>query len=315
MNGAAYSPSVPEFQAPDGQGGGRGNGGGRTRPTPPPDGGRGVIGPDVKGFGGMQGGGFSLPTNLTARFEGRGGAGNIDLSAFFAFDPASFEELDLTPPFDGQGAQDAYNQLWEDYYAALDTTADTYYNTVTASADYALQTYEQALTLTTESVNDYTQQATEYAAYCAAYPWDCYSYVYDSATDSYTDVSGSSDTPQGEVMVMPPAAESLPVSAPAPSAEAYQVLVAFANDQLGLTVTPLYAGAPTVELSAVMGYLPAEMQAYLSAAAGMAESQYWGLWQGGAGGVMVGTCSAEAACAVDSEAVSLELTSASARRM
>lgn len=306
MNGAAYSPSVPDLQVPAGQGGG----GGRTRPAPPPDGGRGTI-PEGR-LGGLRGGSFTLPTDLSERFQGRGGVGNFDISQFFAFDSSSFSELGLTPPFDGQDAQAAYNQVWDDYYAAVETTADTYYTTVTASTDYALQTYEQALTATTEAVDDYAANASEYAAYCAAYPWDCYSYVYDAASDTYTDTSSASADPAGTVTIAPPAAESLAISAPEPSAEAYQALVTFANDQLGLTVAPLYAGAATADITAVMGYLPAEIQAYLSAAAGMAESTYWGIWTGGAGAVMVGSCSADAACTVNSDTLSLELTSASA---
>jgi|GEM_PF-1312603 len=313
MNGAAYSPSVPELQAPAGGqggagGGGRGGGGGRTRPTPPPDGGRGVIGPDVKGLGGMQGGGFSLPADLTARFEGRGGAGNIDLSGFFAFDPTSFAALGLTPPFESEHAQVAYDQRWAAYDSALTAATDAYYSAVTATTDEALQTYEQAVALTTAAVDDYAVQAASMTAYCAAYPWDCYSYAYDSVSDSYTDVSAVSDIPQGEVLVSPPAADSLQVSVPTPSATAYQALVSFANDQLGLTVTPLYAGAPTTDFSTVMGYLPAEIQAYVFAVVEMADAGYWGLWHGGAGAVMVGTCS----CTLETDALPLELTSASA---
>nr|MCU0465255.1 hypothetical protein [Anaerolineae bacterium] len=91
-----------------------------------------------------------------------------------------------------------------------------------------------------------------------------------------------------------------------------EALVAFANEQLGLTLTPAYAGTLTAELSTIIAYLPAEMQAYLSAAASLTDAQSFGVWQGGAGAVMVGACSVDNTCAVEAESLSLELTNASA---
>lgn len=307
MNGAAYFPSNPELQTLN-----TGQPVTRTRPTPPPDRGRGVIAPDLSGRGGMQGGGFTVPEGLSARFEGRGSAGNMDISQFFAFDSSKFAALGLTPPFDTEQAQATYNQYWTDYAATIEATAETYFTTISSSAELAIDTYQQALLLSTIPVDEFVAGATDVALYCAAYPWDCYSYAYDAATDTYTDVSTASDLPQGGVMIEPPAAESISVSPPTSSAEAYENLVMFGNDQLGLNLRPIYAGAPTAELTAVMGYLPAEMQTYLSVASAMSEAQYWGLWQGGAGAVMIGACSAETSCAIDSETISLALTSASA---
>nr|MCU0465803.1 hypothetical protein [Anaerolineae bacterium] len=136
MNGAAYSPSIGGGNSPDGLGG-RGAGEG-TGP-----GGRGG---EWLGLGGLfgGGGGFTIPTDLTERFADRGGVENIDLSEYFGFDTSQFEDLEFTSVFDGEDAQQAYDQVWDDYYSALETTSDTYYETVTASTDYALETYEEA---------------------------------------------------------------------------------------------------------------------------------------------------------------------------
>ncbi|MCA9906115.1 MAG: hypothetical protein KC547_19805, partial [Anaerolineae bacterium] len=212
-------------------------------------------------------------------------------------------------------AQQAYDQFWTDYYSAVDYTANTYYSTVTSSADYLLQTYEQAVNYTTQSVDYYLAYAAQFADYCAAYPWDCYSYVYDATYNTYVYVGDTSDQPVGTVTVGD-VITNVTINAaatPTPSAEAYEALVVFANDQLGAVIEPLYAGEATDAVLAILNYLPAEMQAYLTNATSISGAAYWGLLNGGVGGVMVGDCAANsAACTITTNNLSTQLTSASA---
>ncbi|MCC6613597.1 MAG: hypothetical protein IT320_08975 [Anaerolineae bacterium] len=212
-------------------------------------------------------------------------------------------------------AQQAYDQFWNDYYSAVNYTANTYYNTVSASADYLLQTYEQAVNYTTASVDYYLAYAEQYVNYCAAYPWDCYSYVYDATYNTYVYVGDISDEPVGTVTVGD-VTTSVSINAaatPTPSAEAYEALVVFANDQLGAVIEPLYAGEATDAVLATFSYLPAELQAYLSNATSISGAAYWGLLNGGVGGVMVGDCAANSAnCTISTDNLSTQLTSAAA---
>ncbi|MBL8131912.1 MAG: hypothetical protein JNL42_08645 [Anaerolineae bacterium] len=275
-------------------------------------------------FGERGGGSFSLETFLSesgfAGFEQMGE--NAFLEAFQSGVGSMQESLEGAA---GQAqetvdaavdqAQAAYDQLWTDYYAAVDYTAQTYYDTVTASADYLYQTYLAALAVTTETINSYTAYYDDYLAYCALYPWDCYAYAYDAATGAYYYTGETSSAPTttitiGDVTV----SGSYPAaSAPTPSAEAYEALVIFANDQLGAVIDPLYAGAYTGEFQQVMAYLPPEMQAYAQNLVAIAGATYWGLWQGGGGAVMVGDCASNpSACAVSGDTLSMQLSGASA---
>jgi len=212
-------------------------------------------------------------------------------------------------------AQQAYDQFWNDYYSAVNYTANAYYNTVTSSADYLLQTYQQAVNYTTDAVDYYLAYAEQYVNYCAAYPWDCYSYVYDAAYNTYVYVGDISDEPVRTVTVGDVTTNvTINVAAtPTPSAEAYEALVVFANDQLGAVVEPLYAGEATDAVLATFSYLPAELQAYLSNATSISGAAYWGLLNGGVGGVMVGDCATDSAnCVISTDNLSTQLTSASA---
>jgi hypothetical protein len=209
-------------------------------------------------------------------------------------------------------AQAAYDQLWADYYSAIDYAAETYYNTVAASADALYAAYEEALALTTQTVDYYLDYAATFAEYCYFYPWDCYSYAYNTATGMYEDVSYLSDQPAGEVALGEDAVAvnwpNLAGAVPASSAEAYEALVVFANDQLGMVVQPLYAGTLTEEIAVLMHALPNSVQAY---AALLVDAQaYWGIISGGAGAVAVGDCSAAAPCAVESFPAALSNASA-----
>lgn len=209
-------------------------------------------------------------------------------------------------------AQDAYDQVWEDYYDAVDYTADVYYDTVSANTDYALQAYEEAVDYTAQTVDYYIAYAEQYASYCSLYPWDCYSYSYDASTNTYVYVGDVSATPVttteiGNVTT----SSSVPVSsAPAPSAEAYEAIVVFANDQLGAVVEPLYAGVATGEVQMLISQLPAEMQAYFLNSLSVSGATYWGLLNGGVAGVAVGDCTA-GDCTVNGENLTLHLSSGS----
>ncbi len=210
-------------------------------------------------------------------------------------------------------AQHAYDQFWADYYTAVETTAQAYYDTMTATADYLLQSYEVALDYTTQTVDYYLAYAEQYAAYCVLYPWDCYSYAYDAATNSYYYVGEVSDTPSGTTTIGDVTVNvSVPVNAtPAPSAEAYEALVVFANDQLGAVIEPLYAGVATDAIGQVIAYLPDEIEAQLLNATTISGATYWGLVTGGAATVIVGDCATNAAnCAITADNLSVQLSSA-----
>lgn len=209
-------------------------------------------------------------------------------------------------------AQQAYDQLWADYYTAVETTAQTYYDTVTASADYLLQTYEEAVGYAVQPVDYYVDYAEQFAVYCAAYPWDCYNYVYDSVENMYVYVGDVSSAPVGMLEVSEVAAlAGYPISVPAPSAEAYQAIVVFANDQLGAVVEPLYAGTATDAVQATMGPLPAVIEAIMLNTTTVSGGAYWGLLNGGAAAVMVGDCGS-GVCAVDTTTIDAMVSSASA---
>ncbi len=258
------------------------------------------------------------------------GLGNLSLDSFFSESGfTGFQDL-ADQTFEsvfgaGQGqqaaadastqAQGAYDQLWTDYYTAVDTTAQTYYDTVSASTDYALQAYQEAVDYTTQAVDDYAGTYADYAAYCATYSWDCYSYTYDSTSGSYSYTGDTSSTATTQVTIGDVTINgSYPAeTSPTPSADAYEALVVFANDQLAVTVDPLYAGSFTGDVQTIMAYLPAEIQALLLNATSISGNAYWGLMAGGAGVVLVGDCaSSPSACAVNSDNLTTQLSSASA---
>ncbi|MBK9748493.1 MAG: hypothetical protein IPO91_17200 [Chloroflexi bacterium] len=210
-------------------------------------------------------------------------------------------------------AQQAYDQFWADYYTAVETTAQVYYDTMTATADYLLASYAAAVDYTTQTVDYYLAYAEQYAYYCALYPWDCYSYAYDAATNSYYYVGAASDAPSGTTTIGDVTVNvTVPISEPTPSAEAYEALVVFANDQLGAVIEPLYAGEATEAVQLVIGYLPDEIEAQLLNATSISGVTYWGLLTGGAGAVIVGDCSTNPAnCAITADNLSVQLSSAS----
>jgi hypothetical protein len=205
-------------------------------------------------------------------------------------------------------AQQAYDQFWADYYTAVDYAAQSYYQTVTASVDYAQQAYYDALNYTTTTIDYYVDYAAEYAEYCYYYPWDCYSYAYDETSGTYTNVEYVSDQPvatvtTGTVAVNWSAVGNVPVS----SAEAYEALVVFANDQLGTVVQPLYAGDATQEIQQIMTQLPAEVEGYAALLSGI-DTAYWGILNGGVG--VVGKLDCSTGCS--GENIPAELSSGSA---
>ena len=212
-----------------------------------------------------------------------------------------------------QQAQQAYDQFWADYYTAVETTAQVYYDTMTATADYLLASYAAAVDYTTQTVDYYLAYAEQYAYYCALYPWDCYSYAYDAATNSYYYVGAASDAPSGTTTIGDVTVNvTVPISEPTPSAEAYEALVVFANDQLGAVIEPLYAGEATEAVQLVIGYLPDEIEAQLLNATSISGVTYWGLLTGGVGAVIVGDCSTNPAnCAITADNLSVQLSSAS----
>ncbi len=213
-----------------------------------------------------------------------------------------------------EAARAAYDQFWADYYAAVGYAASAYYEAVAGSAEEVYALYMDALAQTTAAVDYYLDYAAQFAAYCYYYPWDCYSYAYNAATGEYENVESNSDQPVGEVTVgdvtvtvtWPEA-----LGAPAGSAQAYEALVVFANDQLGAVVQPLYAGVLTEDiLLLVQQYLPDDLEAYLALLTGA--QAYWGIVSGGVGAVAVGNCTAEAPCALDDIPAALSTLSAGA---
>jgi hypothetical protein len=153
-----------------------------------------------------------------------------------------------------------------------------------------------------------TQPSIAYLTYsetaettCAAAPWECARYAWDAVSGVYIDNRGLSSAPFGAAPLgaLPSAALPAPGSS-SPSAEAYQALTLFAaTEQLMIAIEPLYAGSFSADVSRVLGYLPPEVRAYIAALSEGAEAAYWGLWQGGAGGVFFAECSPPATCVID----------------
>jgi len=213
-----------------------------------------------------------------------------------------------------QNAQAAYDQFWTDYYAAIDYTAQVYYSTATATADYLLQSYTQAVNYTMQAVDYYLAYYDQYAAYCYYYPWDCAMYAYDIATGTYYYVGDVSAAPVTTVEIGDVTVNTgyPPAKTPTPSAEAYEAIVLFANDQLGAVVEPLYAGDVTAEVEVLLQQLPPEMQAFLLRTTNQSCADYWGLLSGGVAAVTVGNCTTGTAIMGDDLAVQLSAASAGA---
>ncbi len=193
--------------------------------------------------------------------------------------------------------QQTYDQFWSDYYEAVDYAAETYYTSVSSSVDYAYNAYISAVDYTTAQVDYYIDYAAEYAEWCYYYPWECYSYVYDETSNTYINIEYVSDQPTATVTLEEFLVNwsSIPVE-PNSSAEAYSALVVFANDQLGITVQPLYAGNATTQIQSSLQYLPPEAEAYAALLSSM-DGAYWGIFNGGVG--VVGSFDCATGCSVE----------------
>jgi hypothetical protein len=145
----------------------------------------------------------------------------------------------------------------------------------------------------------YLTYSEEAEAACALAPWECARYAWDAVTGTYIDNRGLSSAPFGTAPLADVPAASLPaVTSGAPSAEAYQAIALFAAEHLAMRVEPLYAGSFSADVSRVLGYLPLEVRAHLAQVAASGEQVYWGLWQGGAGGVFFADCAPPQTCQV-----------------
>ncbi len=254
----------------------------------------------------------SLPTDIPeapGAYEDLSGLGELQSDTWTAVEEALMGANGEYADQVTQAAQDAYDQLWTDYYTAVDYTAQVYYDTVTATADYMLQSYYAAVDTTTQTVDYYLAYYDQYMYYCSLYPWDCYSYAYDAVTYTYYYVGDVSSAPTGTTTVgQVPTNVTIMVEPPTPSAEAYEAIVLFANDQLGAVVEPLYAGTVTAEIDQMIQLLPEEMQAFMLNSLEISGTEYWGMLTGGAASVMVGDC---AGCVVTTDTLSMQLSSAS----
>ena len=256
-----------------------------------------------------------------------GAPGNIDSSQWnppsdtsqIPAAPASMDEIDsvIAVQQEARGnaveqtqnaAQQTYDQFWTDYYTAVDSAADVYYQTVTASVDYAQQAYYEALNYTVQTVDYYVDYATEYEQYCFYYSWDCYSYTYDENSGTYVNIEYVSDEPVATFTIEEVNVNwsDVPVE-PTSSAEAYEAIVVFASEQLGMVVQPLYAGDATQEIQQIMTFLPPEAEAYAALLSGV-DPAYWGILNGGVG--VVGTLDCSSGCS--GQDIPAELSAASA---
>ena len=205
-------------------------------------------------------------------------------------------------------AQQIYDQFWSDYYTAVDYAAQTYYDSVSTSVDYAYTAYISAVDYTTAQIDYYVDYAEEYAQWCYYYPWECYSYVYDEISQTYVNIESVSDVPATTVTLEEFWIDWSSASTdPASTANAYTALVVFANDQLGITVQPLYAGDATYEIQIILQNLPEEAEAYAALLSSM-EGAYWGIFNGGVG--VVGDINCTNGCS--NENIPAELSDASA---
>lgn len=202
-------------------------------------------------------------------------------------------------------AQAAYDLYWADYYTAVSTAALETYNLTLSNAE---SLYQEAVALAYTAIDTYDEAAAYYATYCLYYPWDCYAYAYDAAAGVYQNVEALSQTPAGQVVMGEldstiDTAAALAVETLASSPEAFEAIVVFANDQLGASVEPLYAGSLTQDIANYLMYLPDEIVAYASLFSDV--TTYWGLLRGGVAGVAIVDCATDMICAVENLAVEL----------
>ena len=215
-----------------------------------------------------------------------------------------------------EAATTAYEILWSDYYDAVDYAADAYYDAVTGVIDYGLDSFEDYYGLVVAeslaAIDDYYDYYDVYLDYIAMYPWDSYAYMYDEAAEAYVsqepvnvyyynyyydaETVAAEPVPVSAEQTVTTYAAPIPAQAPAPSAEAYEALVIFANDQLGAVVDPLYAGEVTEEVLDALLTLPAQAQYPAYLAAEMDIAGYYGLLRGGAAALAVGECPAGQVC-------------------
>lgn len=303
-----------------------GLGPGQAGPGGPGGIGPGQNGPGGLGSGGLGPGGLEPGTGIGGFLFGNG---NFEIPAV----PTAFENLDRgaaaqeaaqAATEQGQEAvdqaviatQEAYEQLWADYYDAVDYAAESYYDAATGAIDYGAETFEdyynQAVSQAQQTVNSYYDYYDDYQTYTELYPWDSYAYSYDEATGEYVTTettnnyytnyynngteSAASVTAPISTTVSQPAVASPVAQLPAPSQEAYQAIVVFANDQLGAVVTPVYAGQVTQETLALLASLPAQAQNPVYSAQNMAVTAYYGLLNGGVAALALGDCSEGASC-------------------
>lgn len=218
-----------------------------------------------------------------------------------ALENASTEALDA--------AQAAYDQYWQDYYTMLDSLAQEYFGMTLADAE-AL--YQEALSITVTALSEFEENAETYAEYCLYYPWDCYNYAYDAASGVYEELEAVSDAPVAEVVLgevtssetLWAIADEMLLNSP----EAFEAIMVFANDQLGLQVQPLYAGRATQDIVNYLMVLPAPAATYASMMVDV--ESYWGLLNNGVAGVAIADCGADVVCNLDN--MPQELSDASA---
>lgn len=211
-------------------------------------------------------------------------------------------------------AQTTYDDFWSEYYSSVDEAAETYYE---ETSDYTQEEYEEAVDYATEAVDYYEEYSDQYEAYCYDNSWDCYSYTYDEETDSYTSTEETSDDSTSTVeadtseteATWDESEESSDGEVAETSAEAYEAIVVFANDQLGSVVQPMYAGELTPEIRALFSNesLPVEVQAY-AALLSNADPAYWGVINGGVASVGVLDCTS--GCSGDNVPAELSTSSA-----
>jgi hypothetical protein len=215
-----------------------------------------------------------------------------------------------------EAAVNAYEVLWGDYYDAVDYAADAYYDAVTGVIDYGLDSFEDYYGLVVAeslaAIDDYYDYYDVYLDYIAMYPWDSYAYMYDEAAEAYVsqepvnvyyynyyydaETVASEAVPVSTEQTVTTYTAPIPAQAPAPSAEAYEALVVFANDQLGAIVDPLYAGEVTEEVLNALMTLPAQAQYPAYLATKMDIAGYYGLLKGGAAALAVGECPTGQVC-------------------
>lgn len=141
-----------------------------------------------------------------------------------------------------------------------------------------------------------------------------------SRTPNPLDIQGTATQLASSVLPFPLDSANLTKAAPQSSDEAYAALTTFASDNLGLSISPFYAGnipnsasqqVPAGTADEIIAQFPADVQAILAQVQDLNGIGYWGVFNEGAAIVYVGDCTNNPTCTVSTASMQIQLSAAS----